>query len=429
MNILIICGCAPPEPGTSARVHWDMATHLSQQNHRVWLLSPGPSRPLGEPYPKLKKTTVSRINDNFQHVRIKSFTYPDYNVLLRAYESADFGIRAIRYINRNIKDYDLIYSCPWAFLGQFFILWLKRNKDASLIMNVQDLYPESFLCKIRSRFLRSLLSPLYMIDKYNARKSSHITVISESLKNVYVHHRKVPEEKISILANWQDESAFLVPLNPKSEILRKYELEDLAGWFVFMYLGNIGPVAGVENIISGFASLKYQFCALIIAGSGSYKRKCQELVKKLEEQDVYFIDVPPGLNSVVELQSISDVLLLPIHPEASASSIPSKLIDYMFSSRPVISSAGADSETARVIMESGCGWITRSNESREWSDIMSLTRDMDRKTRERKGEQGYGYALRYFTREEGLNRLDEILQKVLSEKRQETYAGENTIMV
>jgi len=414
VKIIIISGSAPPEPITAGRVHWDLANHLSQNNNSVWLITPGPSRPLGANYPKLSKTTIKRINDNFRHVRIKSFTFPDYNALLRAYESADFGIKAVRFINRKISDYDLIYASPWAFLGQFFILLLRNNKNIPVIMNVQDLYPESFLCKIKTKLLQRLLNPLYLIDKFIARKSTHITVISESLKEVYFKNRKIPQSKISILQNWQDESEFLKPLEPRIKILEKYNIKDLNGKFTYMYLGNIGPVAGVEKIITAFGELKNNNSALIIAGSGTYKLRCQAMAEQLQLTNVIFLEVPQGLKPVVELQSISDTLMLPIHPVAANSSIPSKLIAYMFSRKPVITSANLKSETAIVIKKSGCGWVTRSNNASEWSRIMNLVHETDKNILISMGRAGFEYAMKHYSRKEGVKNVSELLYKIKS---------------
>ena len=55
------------------------------------------------------------------------------------------------------------------------------------------------------------------------------------------------------------------------QIINKYNLHILNGNFVFMYLGNIGPVAGVETIIQAFCQLDNPNMFLVIAGSGSKK--------------------------------------------------------------------------------------------------------------------------------------------------------------
>lgn len=412
MKIIIISSASPPEPTVEGLVHWDIANYMADGNNEVWLVSPYPSRPLGTEYSNLKSNRVTKEKDNFVHVNINSFTYPKYSLLYRTYECMDFGIKAIRYINREIKKYDLIYSSPWPFLGQLLILILRKNKKAPLIMNVQDLYPESFLTKINSKVLKFLFKPLYLVDKYNANRATHLTVISKSLKQVYLNARKINQAKISVIHNWQDESEFVKPIISKEHILEKYNLKAINGKFIFMYLGNIGPVAGVETIINAFAKLNLENSTLIIAGSGSLKERCQSSAKRLEISNLFFLDVPQGLKPVVELQSIADILLLPILPEAANSSIPSKLIAYMLSSKPIITSASLLSETAMAIEESKCGWITKTNDISEWTKLMKMAFETNKTVLQSKGKLGFEYALKNYSKKEGLNKINHLFYKL-----------------
>ena len=139
MRIVIISAASPPEPICAGRVHWDCAKHFAEENNEVYLISPYPSRPLGTNYLTDNCNKVTQVGKNFIHVNVNSFTHPKYNLYLRVFESLDFGIRSIRYVNSNIKDYDLIYVSPWAFIGHLMIMLLRKNKRALFIMNVQTL--------------------------------------------------------------------------------------------------------------------------------------------------------------------------------------------------------------------------------------------------------------------------------------------------
>jgi len=409
MKIVIISGTAPPEPVTAGRAHYDLAEHLSTEGNVVWFISPKPTRPLGMVYPETNGNVISTIKDNFFHVRLNSYAYPSYDLLKRARESVDFGYRSAKFINTFIRDYDIIYASPWAFLGQLIIILLRCNKKRPLIMDVQDLYPESYLTKIRSGFLKALWRPLFAIDWYIARKSAHLTVISESLKRVYTDKRKIPVDKVTVIQNWQDPEPFINTKILKEDILNRYNLNRASDRFIYMYLGNIGPVAGVETILDSFALLGDSNTFLIIAGSGSAREKCYTMAQKLNLETVAFIDVPSGLQPVVELQGIADVLLLPIHPEAANSSIPSKLIAYMFSGKPVITSANMLSETASAIKESGCGWIIKSNGSSDWVEAMDSAMKTENSRLNNMGRSGYEYAMEHYSKKSGLIRMTRVL--------------------
>jgi glycosyltransferase involved in cell wall biosynthesis len=141
-------------------------------------------------------------------------------------------------------NFDVKFCAP-GFHWTTSILLLLRNKRA-LYYEYQDLYPESFFNKMNSALIHKIFKPLCLVDRFIARRSNHLTVVSESMKEVYITKRKIEESKISVLFNWQDENEFLKPISEKEFIIAKYDLDFLKDKFVFMYLGNIGPVAGVD---------------------------------------------------------------------------------------------------------------------------------------------------------------------------------------
>jgi glycosyltransferase involved in cell wall biosynthesis len=410
MKIVIVSCVAPPEPIVAGRVNGDIAEMLSNYGHDVILITPHPSRPLGQHSLKARSLEIIKVKNNYTHIRLNSFVYPKYNIFLRSYESWDFGFKAIRYMNKHIGNIDVIYATPWPFLGQYAFIRFNQQKNTPVIMNVQDLYPESLITKIKSGWLAGLLSPLYLIDKYIANHSTHITVVSENLKNVYRKDRGIIADKITVIENWQDESEFVGEQETKQEIINKYKLRKAEDKFIFMYLGNIGPVAGLEKVIEEFSLLDIARYALIIAGSGTAKEPCIEIAARLNLTNVYFTEVPPGLKSVVELQSIADILLLPINPLAASSSVPSKLIAYMFSSKPIISSAEADSDSGRAILKSNCGWLVKNSDS--WNVIMKESASYTNDERKEIGANGFKYAMERFSKSVGLKKTKSLIEKI-----------------
>ena len=410
MKIVIVSCVVPPEPGVTGRVNWDIAEMLSDCGHDVVLITPHPSRPL-ENYIKGKRNLeVIDVKTNFKHVRLNSFVYPKYNLLLRSYESWDFGYKAIKYINKNFGNVDVIYAIPWPLLGQYAFVKFIKNKNIPIIMNIKDLYPESFINKIGSKWVTGLLSPLYRIDKYIAKQSTHIACVSENIKDVYLKNRNVLEDKITVLENWQDEDEFVGKNEDRKEFLNKFLLQHIKDKFIFMFLGNIGPVAGLEKVIEEFRFLDRSKNVLVIAGSGSYKEVCISLVEKLNLNNVLFTSVPPGLKAVVELQSIADVLLLPINPSAAGSSVPSKLIAYMFSAKPIISSVEKDSDTGKVILESKCGWLI--NNRQPWHIVLDKVASLSLEERREIGKNGFEYAMGRFSKSVGLKKVKELIERI-----------------
>lgn len=407
-NIVIISCVAPPETVVSGRINWDIADFLAKNGNKVTLISPVPSRPIGNF--KDEGAFDKMLKNGVRHIRVDSFKFPNRGLFGRFYESFSFAKKAIRVVNK--LDCDIIYSMPWPFIGQFLIN-IFINKKIKIIMNVQDLYPESFIDKMQLGILSKLFSPLKLIDKFSAKKSFHITVVSKSLKNFYINYRGIKSNKITIIENWQDEKPFIDgPKTSFIKLLKKYNFNDFEKKTIYMYLGNIGPVAGVDSLIKDFENLKNKNSVLIIAGSGTYLNKCIEYVNKNKIENVFFRSVPPGLNSVVELQSISDIMILPINKGLASSSIPSKLIAYMFSSKPILSNADIDSFTSNAIVDSNSGWIT--DNFTKWIDKFENNNVNKKVELEIKGKNGFNYAIQNYSRSKGLEKINHLFSQIIT---------------
>tara|TARA_B110000259_G_C13972905_1_gene385481 strand:- start:92 stop:1336 length:1245 start_codon:yes stop_codon:yes gene_type:complete len=409
-NIIIISCVAPPETGVSGRVNWDIAEHEATKGNNVTFISPRPSRPLGK-FNDLQIKYEQISVDGIKKVYVKSFIYPSNGLFGRLRESFSFGYNAVNYINKNKLKSDFIYCMPWPFIGQLIFLILLKDKKTKVIMNIQDLYPESFLMKIKPNFLKLFFNFFKLIDRYIAYKSYHLSVVSQSLKDFYINERNVKSEKISVIENWQNENEFIdLKLGSKEELKEKYNLNFLENQFVFMYLGNIGPVAGVEDVINDFKEISNNDISLIIAGSGTSKNDCVELVHKQKIKNIHFVNVAQGLKSVVELQSIADVLILPIKPGSSASSIPSKLIAYMFSSKPIISSADKNSFTADVIINSNSGWLLY--DFGNWINVMEMVSKLPSNEILEMGKNGFKFSINNFSKSEGLKKINNLFNRL-----------------
>jgi primase-polymerase (primpol)-like protein len=83
----------------------------------------------------------------------------------------------------------------------------------------------------------------------------------------------------------------------------------------------------------------------------------------------------------------------------------------MFSGKPIITSAYIFSETGTAINESECGWITITNDISGWTDLMRLAYETDKSVLQSKGKSGFKYALKNYSRKEGLNKISQLFYK------------------
>jgi len=395
-NIVIVSALYPPEPVVSAQLSFDIANLLQKKGHHVTVICPYPTRPLGFDFGKYEyKNSISvNQNDSIKIVHLPSFVSPKSQILKRLWESFSFGFHSIRYIRQNLVNADVVYANTWPLLGQWVLAKGLKKINIPLVLHIQDVYPESLLEKLPRLF--KILFSTYLIDfdRKVGKASTLLIMVSENMKNLYKINRGFSPNKLLLIQNWQDESFFI-----NNEQIINNDV------FTFMYLGNIGPVAGVDSLIIAFANAKLKKAQLIIAGSGSEKENCQNIASKLGLLNVLFYTIPTGLDAVVQMQKKADILLLPTKKNTSMSSIPSKLIAYMLSSKPILATVDLLSDTAHAIKIAKCGWVG-DPENTDWiSEKMKEASQLSSSTLLAMGKNGLEFGLNNYSKKYSCEKL------------------------
>jgi glycosyltransferase involved in cell wall biosynthesis len=154
----------------------------------------------------------------------------------------------------------------------------------------------------------------------------------------------------------------------------------------------------VDLLIEAFAKLPVDRDShLLIAGSGSQLKACQNLAQSTAPDRVTFHS-PWHSHETSGVLAASDVLVLPTLGEQSLVSMPSKLISYMLSARPIIAQATIDSDLAKAILTSGAGWVVAPGNQAELTRILTHVMMLPGAEIRRMGESGRAYALDHLTR-------------------------------
>jgi len=393
-KILIITAVFSPEPVVSAKLSEQIANDLSLLN-QVTVIAPNPTRPLNFKFEKREQQT-----NLFKLVNLESFTCPESNFLGRIRESYSFGIACKKYIEENKKNIEVIYMNSWPIFAQYITVKTSNKYHIPIITHIQDVYPESL--SVKMPVLENLFDLVFKgLNKFILAKSKNIIAISEEMKKYLASSRDIPLNKIKVVKNWQDEDPFI-----NYEKIKKSNTTE-QNLFTFMYMGNIGPVAGIDLLIESFCKANLESCRLLIAGSGSKKNELENLVSLRKIDRIDFVDVPDG--KVPEIQGSADVMLLPIIKGAASSSIPSKLPAYMFSKKPIIASVDVDSESARLINKSKSGWVVEPENIDMLVNIMREASLSEKSELELKGENGFNFAMEKLSKKNNLKQLVKVI--------------------
>jgi glycosyltransferase involved in cell wall biosynthesis len=398
-NILIVNCVFDPEPVVSAQIGHSLSETLSESGHNVTVIAPYPSRPLGFNFEELperaNRISIFISKKQLTCYHLPSYIHPESGILGRLRESISFGIASYKFIMSSKDKYDIVYMNTWPIFGQLGVAFACLRKNVPYAIHIMDIYPESLTKSLPlpiKAFLNLLLMP---VEKFILRKAKLIIAISNKMKKYLFESRNLEPSKIAVIHNWQDENNF-------TDIPRPIKNEKK----VFMYLGNIGPVAGIPFLIEGFSNLNGK---LIIAGMGSERENCKRMSEKYPNLDVEFLDVPNG--KVAEIQSLADVMLLPILKGTANTSIPSKLPAYMFSKKPVIVMADNDCDSALAVLDAKCGWVGDYGDLNKLEYHVNQILSFDDEQLQKMGLNGCDYAKENFSKRKNLDKLKfELLQ-------------------
>jgi glycosyltransferase involved in cell wall biosynthesis len=128
--------------------------------------------------------------------------------------------------------------------------------------------------------------------------------------------------------------------------------------FVVMHSGNVGHAQDLDSLVRAATFLRdLDDLRIVIAGFGARHTEMVELAKRLEVDDtVRFLPYQRRTRLPLSLAS-ADVHVVGLAKGLAGYVVPSRLYGILSAGRPVIAAADADSETARLVAEIGCGIV------------------------------------------------------------------------
>ena len=403
-KVLIITGVFYPEPVVSAGLMRDLASELSK-NYKVTVLRPKPSRPMGFHIPD-----YSYDQFPFEVIETESYVHPASSLMGRFRESYSMGKWCERYIKEHHDNISLIYNGAWHMFGRSIVAKSALKYGIPYITPVQDIYPESLSSKLPNiPLLKQLVNKILLpSDRFLLSNAVLIHTISDKMVDYLSKTRNIDKSHFIEVRNWQDERDFVEYAEKQQNEIK----EDTP--FTFMYMGNVGPLAGIDVLFDALREAQLPNSRLVVAGSGSAKQSLMEKAKLYKDCIIEFWDVPTG--KVPETQSKADVMCLPVKKGYAMSSIPSKLPAYMFSKKPVLASVDEESDTAACIRDNNAGWVALPEDVHSIACAMKSAAALSKDELAIVGCNGFEFAINNLSRSNNLPRLVNACIRVFSNK-------------
>jgi glycosyltransferase involved in cell wall biosynthesis len=410
MRMLIISCVYPPEPVVSSQTSAQIVQELVQRGHDVIVITSFPNRPAGKIYPGYSRRLFQAENkDGYRLIRCFGSISTKSQIFSRLMENITFGVTACL-AALTVPKPAVVYSNTWPIFAaglMWLASWLRR---VPMVISIQDMYPESLISQKRLHPHGHVAKILRSIDGFLARRCAGVIAISSRFGDLYHNDRGVATERIHVIPNWID-GRVIDPDDPRAVIVRsRFNLP--ANARLAVYGGNIGVAAGVETLIEAIRCLENESgFHLLVAGEGSQLAICQDLAQQVSPDRIAFC-TPWPKDETSSVLSAADFLILPTRGRQSLASVPSKLITYMLSAKPVLSLAWPDSDLANIVEQSGCGWVVEPDRPDLLAAQIKRVMDIDANELSQRGLAGRQYALANFSKEVCLPRVIDILDQV-----------------
>lgn len=314
--------------------------------------------------------------------------------------------RAINSHFSGIKFNLILYSTPpITFAGP--IRYIKKRDKASTYLMLKDIFPQNAL----DIGLLSKSGHKGLIYRYFTNQEKRLYLISDfigcmSPANVQFlinNNPYIDPGKIEVCPNTID------PIEKdgtdKDIVRAKYSLpQDKT---LFIYGGNFGKPQDVDYIIEGIKSnANFTDRHFIMCGSGTEFFKIENYAKISGCTNVTVVN---GLDKQEygHLINACDVGLIFLDHRFTIPNFPSRILDYMNYSIPVLASTDPNTDLGKIIVDGNFGWWCESNDSEGFREVIDKTIAMPKEELRRMGANGREYLETNYT----TNRAFEIIVK------------------
>lgn len=404
-KILFVCQYFYPETFRGN----DIAFHLAEEGHDVHVVTGIPNYPKGKFFPGygLFKKRHEVING----VRVTRLPLvprgEDNKIMLMLNFSSFFIVGWFWMLFHALwHKYDLVFCQQLSpvMMSSPAVLY-KKIRHVPLYTWVLDLWPESLTAAggINNKYILGFFN-LFVKSEY--KNSDKILTSSKSFDQSILKYGDY-KDKVIYYPQWSDGASNASGLN----FALPEKLQELSsnGDFIVMFAGAVGEAHGMEcNMQAALKTKEYKNIKWVIVGDGRRLDWVRSFVKEngIEETVITLGRFPSETMPLffekadVMLVSLTDSPLFNMYS-------PAKIASYMAAERPII--AALNGEGGEVIKAAECGWNVKAGDSDSLAKLVIALSQTDRQELAVKGQKGKAYYDKFFTKDECLKKLDEIM--------------------
>jgi colanic acid biosynthesis glycosyl transferase WcaI len=383
-----------PEPQGIAPLSRMLAMELSAKGHDILVVSAHPHYP--EPTWGTRLRPYRERRDGIPVLRLPLWIGRESGVE-RMRQELSFAL-AQSLVAPLLPSADAVIAVTPCFPALAPAMMFSRARRTPWIMWLQDIVTDG---AATTGLIEDgpMLNAARGVERVTYGAASRVVVISEAFRE-NLRAKGVPAEKIVRI------------FNPSSrQAAEPVDLDATPTRPQILAMGNIGHSQGLDRIVDAFQQsdeLGTLGAELVIAGHGV---AAEDVRAQIRSDRVHMPGVLYGEQLEPVLRSAS-IGLVSQRADVQEFNLPSKLMSYMAYGIPVIASVNPESETARIIRESGTGWVTDARTPQEFTAIAAAKlRDLD--ALKAAGHAGFRYANENFHPRAVAARFEDVLREVV----------------
>ena len=198
-----------------------------------------------------------------------------------------------------------------------------------LIFDFQDYFPESATSYFKGNLLKSLTYSLTsQLTRFNIKHSDAVVTVSNAHKERIKEYD--PFKFIKVIPNGVDTDLFR-PI-PKSEALKKLNMEELGEKTILIYYGSIDPwldFSSVFRVIKRLVKKGFDILLFIIGFCHSkyYLEEIKEAAESVGIGKRLFVFDPVPQNKLINYINASDITLVPYRLALKNQAVPLKILE------------------------------------------------------------------------------------------------------
>ena len=410
MHILVLGNNYAPERTGVAPFTSGLCEDLAAKGHTVTVVTARPCYPEWKVWDDYRGFIYRKERLNDVDVRRIWHFVPNRpsSPLQRVAHDLSFTLGAF-FVGLFISKFDVIYCCcppPTLALAAYVLGKIHRKP---YFMKLADLASDAALATgiLKDGWIVRLGCGL---ESFVYRNAETVICLCQGFVDKLIS-RGITPEKLRLIPDWADTER-IRQIKNATAFRRANNFRDEQ--FLVLHTGNMGKKQGLMNVVDAAElSQDMQDVVWVLVGNGEERATIAEEIKRRMLKNIKLLPLQP-VQTLSEMYSAADVLLLNQKAAVQDAVIPSKLLTYMAAGRAVIAAVSDRSEAAQQVRNAQCGLVIPSEKPEALVEAVLTLRETPTQ-RQEYGGSGKVYAELHFTKQRVLDEYDKIFRRFTDE--------------